>query len=136
MQAIAENLAVSGVWQKGWSFANEIRSARRFLVLLGSSGGGQVQVTAKTNELLEAFVAGQVTADAGIQISGSEVLQFVGRSGPIHMSLTKVTSPWLLQKQTKAARVEFAESKSGSKPVFIENIDVQDIIGKLSHPHE
>ncbi len=133
IQEIAEQVASYNGWEKNWTFVSEVRSAKRFLVLLGSTAGGQVQVTAKTNDLLDSFLAGGITADIGIQISGSEVLQFLGRSGPIHMSLVRVSGPSLLRRRTKVERVEFAEGKAGTQePVFVENVDAEEFVEALT----
>ncbi len=130
LQAIAERLVSVPDWRKTWTFVSEVRSAKKFLVLLATGEGAQVQVKAKTTELLDAFNVGRVSADAGIQISGSDVLQFIGRSGPIHMSLMKIRSPWLLRDRTTTERFEFAEGKPGAATVFVEVVTPDEILGE------
>jgi len=136
VQDIAEKLAQSKVkvWEKNWTFVNEVCSAKRFLVLVSVFGGGQVRVTAKTSELLEAFNAGRLTSDSGIQITGPGLLQFLGRSGPIHISLTKVSGSWWLNpsKGPTAGRVEFAEgAESKDDEVYVEDVDAHDFLNTL-----
>lgn len=133
LQAIADELAIRGVWEKRWTFVNEVRSANRFLVLVGIGSGGELRVTAKTSDLLNAFVAGRLSTDNGLQISGTEVLQFLGRSGPVHMSLIKVSGPGLFRKRARAERAEYAEGAASSKtePVYVEAIDARDFCNEL-----
>ena len=132
VQDIAEKLVRRGVWHKSWSLVSEVRSARRFLVLVSVAGDGEVQVSAKTQELLNAFKAGQVRSEDGIQITGSAVLQFLGRSGPINMSLMRVRGPGLLNPHTKARRVDFAEGKVGAPgAIYIEDVDAQSFLDQL-----
>lgn len=133
VQRIAEQIAQHGNWEPSWTFVSEVRKAERFLVLLSASTGGTIQVTAKTNDLLDAFAAGHITADAGIQISGSEVVQFLGQSGPIHMSLIRVSGPGLLRSRTLAERIDFAEGRAGSpEPVYVENVDANSFLDLIA----
>jgi hypothetical protein len=134
LQAIANNLAATGSWKKQWTFVNEIRSADTFLVLVGSGSSGEINVTAETSDLLDEFVGGRLSTSNGIQISGSEILQFLGRSGPIHMSLIKVSGPGIFNKGVKAVNVDFAEGSVSAqdKIVFIEDVDSQEFYNQIS----
>ncbi len=127
VHALAKFLASKDTWQPYWTFVNEVRSAERFLVLLGTQDGGEIQVTASTSELLDAFSAGKVSADAGIQISGSEVLQFIGKRGPIHMSLIKVKCPWFVGG-VRVKQMQFAEGPNSSMQVSVESTTADEIL--------
>jgi hypothetical protein len=129
VQAIAEFLVLTNKWERDWTFVNEVRSAERFLVLLGTKGGGEVQITASTSELLDEFSNGKIGADAGIKISGSKVLQFIGKKGPIHMSLIRLRSP-LFSQIVRTNEVEFFDGKPSPIQVSIENITADEILAE------
>jgi hypothetical protein len=125
IQEIADVLAAQGVWQKEWTFINELRIAQRFLVLVGSGAQGELQV-------LDSFIGGTATTTHEVGFSGAEVLQFVGRSGPIHMSLTKITGPGWFSRRAKAGRVEFAEGIRSIEPVYLEPVGALDFLENIA----
>lgn len=141
LQDVADELAARAILRRGWTIVNEVRSAKRFLVLIGVGSGGELRVTAKTSDILDAFVAGRLSTDNKVQISGTEVLQYLGRSGPIHMSLMKVSGPGVFRRRAKAERVEFAEgsrtptgerTKPKGEPVYVEAVDAKEFCEMLT----
>ena len=112
IQKLSEALLKSGEWSPTWVFVSEVRVVKRFVVLVGSAAGGTTTVTAKTSEDLASFLTGGIDAGANLTFSGMSVSQYIGRSGPLNMSLVRIKSSWW-DSRTRPPRVAFAEGTEG-----------------------
>ncbi|HEY6235466.1 MAG TPA: hypothetical protein VIW69_10225 [Candidatus Elarobacter sp.] len=132
VQEIAEQLAL-GEWKSRWMFVSEVRGAKRFLILIGRRPGASVKVTAETSEVLDAFGVGGVSATTGIEISGSDVLQFLGNNGAIHMSLMQISGPGLFAGGTEVKRRHFArgEHHAPLPEVYVDSVDAETFVRSL-----
>lgn len=131
LQSIADWLVAAEVWDPTWTLVSEVTSAKSFLVLVCTSDGGSAIVNANTADMSQSFLNGTLSADVGIEINGAGVLKYVGRSGPIHMSLVRLKSPNLIRKRTSVKNVEFAEGhrqQIGPEPTYVEIVQPLSLI--------
>ncbi len=123
IQQLAEHICSNTDWNEQWAFVSGIQFAKQFLVLISSESEGLVRVGAKTTDLMSQFMSGRVKVNGSIEFSGTDVLKFVGRTGPISMDLTRIRGPWLLARRAKPLKIDFAEGrKFGSGAVFVETL--------------
>lgn len=133
LHAIAQHLVLyDKEWQKHWSIVSEVQTAERFLVIVCGKTGGQVEIRAKSRDVLDALIAGHLEGNANLQISGTDIVQFVGKNGPITMSLFRVRSTWLGKPEAIPQRLQSAHGEAQSDPAEVDEVKAEAFMNEIA----
>ena len=89
LNVLAARLAEEPAWDRSWLVVTTLRTAERFSLLAAQDGNVQISVRG-SSALVEDFLHGRATADAGLEFSGDRALHLVGSAGPVSVQLHRL----------------------------------------------